>query len=212
MGGEVTEIVGHSCSGKSQFSLHLSLETAKASHDVFLFETNCSYHSQQLARILRAKGFESDEEAILSRIHVYRVLEMRRFLCLINKLIHELDKLNSSYSNLKMIVIDSLIFLFVDSLNLRNDPKRKYEAWFILKSLIQSFKTIFQKRPDIAVVAVNFRPNRLGNLWKNFCKVSLEFTALTKNLGFQVNVAEGGRIYHHEACRLLLTSEGFIDY
>ena len=108
--GEVTEVVGASCSGKTQLCLTWAVNvSAKFSKSIIYIDTSGSCSPRRIADIVsNIDNGASSLSAILSRVKIMQCFSYDNLSNAIKVIQTQLKSRNSAFSSLKGIVIDSV--------------------------------------------------------------------------------------------------------
>lgn len=140
--GEITEVVGESSAGKTQFSLQVALQAAVRGETVIFIVTEGSFPSARLDQMVRAREVERARDNIL-------VLQARNLPHLMVVLGEEVGKAVTEHPGVSLVVLDSVASLVRSDENLRTGLERGLAVHRLGQSLLKLSSR------GLAVVAVN---------------------------------------------------------
>ncbi|KAI8379708.1 P-loop containing nucleoside triphosphate hydrolase protein [Radiomyces spectabilis] len=155
----MTEFCGESGTGKTQLCLQLAVNVQQPKEKGGL-EGECVYIDTEggcvPARLkMIAKSAFKDVNAVLARIHVFRVFDHVELVALIR----QLPEIMEAYPKTKLLIIDSITFCL--RVNVRDTRVRTGILNFVAQSLVQSANNY-----GIAVVATNHvSTDRIHSSW-----------------------------------------------
>ena len=198
--GEITEVYGYSAAGKTQFcySFICSVVT-ETIHNVLYIDTDLAFNASRIMNILKGRPHSNvtaySLPEIMSRIKLCTVFDTFQLLNFIECITQDLDLRgqNSKYSNIGVIILDSLscplsltvnkLFATADNEQDGNRKKSlKIKSERIKRQFAVSLKTL-AVRHSIAVVVVNSHVFNLGKFWQNNCNVRINIEKMIDNPG-----------------------------
>lgn len=218
---EITEVYGYSAAGKTQFcySFICSVVT-ETIQDVLYIDTDLAFSASRIMNILKGRPHSNvtaySLPEIMSRIKLCTVFDTFQLLNLIESITQDLDLKgqNSKYSNIGVIIVDSLscplsltvnkLFATADNEQDGNRKKSlKIKSERIKRQFAVSLKTL-AVRDSIAVVVVNSHVFNLGKFWQNNCNVRIKIEKMIDNPGKRtIEVTQSDR--HFEGCEFINT-------
>ena len=140
--GELTEVVGESSAGKTQFSLQVALQAAVKGEIVIYIVTEGTFPSARLDQMVTGRQVESARDNIL-------VLQARNLSHLMMVLGEEVGKVVKDHPTVSLVVVDSVASLVRSEGELRSGLERGLAVHRLGQSLLQLTST------GLAVLAVN---------------------------------------------------------
>ena len=140
--GEITEVVGESSAGKTQFSLQVALQAAIRKETVIYIVTEGSFPSARLDQMVTAREVESARDNIL-------VLQARNLPHLMVVLGEEVGKAVKEHPGVSLVVLDSVASLVRSAENLRTGLERGLAVHRLGQKLLKLSSR------GLAVLAVN---------------------------------------------------------
>lgn len=147
--GELTEVVGESSAGKTQFSLQVALQAAVKGEIVIYIVTEGTFPSARLDQMVTGRQVESARDNIL-------VLQARNLSHLMVVLGEEVGKVVKDHPAVSLVVVDSVASLVRSEGELRSGLERGLAVHRLGQSLLQLTST------GLAVLAVNQVTARLS--------------------------------------------------
>jgi len=141
--GELTEVVGESSSGKTQFSLQVAVEAAVRGETVIYIVTEGAFPSVRLDQIVRARRVEEVRDRIL-------IKQARNLPHLLVVLGEEVRQVLQDHPGVSLLIVDSVASLVRCDGALRTGLERGGAVHRLGQSLLQ-----LTGRHGLAVLAVN---------------------------------------------------------
>ena len=148
--GELTELVGESSSGKTQFSLQTALEAAVRGETVLYIVTEGNFPSVRLDQMVRARQVEEARERIL----VKQARNLSHLLAVVGE---EVRQVVEEQPGVSLVIVDSVASLVRSEGELRTGLERVSVIHKLGQSLLQ-----LTGRLGLAVLAVNQVTGRVG--------------------------------------------------
>ncbi|XP_015786691.1 DNA repair protein RAD51 homolog 4 [Tetranychus urticae] len=211
--GEITSIMGQSCSGKTQFVHHMALQMAIQGKEVIYIDTDGSFSAERLAQMYDETLPELDKESVLQKVIVTQIFGLYKLLSLLDRLTEELKTPEGPYNDVKMIILDSYTNPFVDVLDYQKDWDRakRQSLLTIISAYNRALRTIVMLRPDIAFITTNIVIEFAKCLWNNNCGLVLSLDKTDHEVR-DISCVQSERVTHaNQSCRVKITKSGFID-
>ena len=147
--GELTEVVGESSAGKTQFSLQAAIQAAVRGETVIYIVTEGTFPTARLDQMVSARQVERARDNIL-------VLQARNLPHLMAVLGEEVGRAVRDHPGVRLVVVDSVASLVRSEGELRSGLERGLAIHRLGQSLLQLSSS------GLAVLAVNQVTARLG--------------------------------------------------
>ena len=155
--GEITEVVGESSAGKTQFSLQVAVEAAVRGETVIYIVTEGSFPSARLDQMVTAR----QEERARDHILVKQARNLAHLMAVLGK---EVGRAVEDNPGVSLVVVDSVASLVRSEGELRSGLDRGRAVHRLGQSLLQLTST------GLAVLAVNQVSARLsGTAGRDLC-------------------------------------------
>ncbi|XP_053214604.1 DNA repair protein RAD51 homolog 4-like [Panonychus citri] len=216
--GEITSIMGDSCSGKTQFVHHMAVQMATQEKDVIYIDTDGSFSAERLSQMYDETYSLMDKETILEKIHVTQIFGLYNLLSVLDKLTEELkSKPDGSYNEVKLIILDSYSNPFVDVLDYHSNNQRgwnhakKQSLLSIISAYNRALRTIVMNRPDIALITTNLDLKFAERLWHNNCGLIVNIEKIDSDIR-EISCVQSERVNQLNCCRVKIDKSGFTDH
>ena len=226
--GEVTELYGYPCTGKTQFCYTFAINFVdNYKKRVIFFDTELTFSSKRFKQILDIRSDISLEsrERVMSYSQVITLLDMSSILDTIETISYDLrTNSESQYKDLGLIIIDCLstpltielkksVFLAeVEEKERHNSSKAnelRYRFIAMISQIANSLNSMALKH-SIAVVVVNTQSLTLKRNWKNKCKLSLNFYDFQIYKGIKITRSYDKSIENKSYNKFIVGTKGFI--
>jgi RAD51-like protein 3 len=217
--GEITEIIGYSSSGKTQFCYTIASNVVtKYNDEVLYIDTDLSFSRDRMTNIFKYRfprlfKSSSDLRETMNKIKVIRVLDINSLINILERIAHDLEtNSRNEFNKIGVIIIDSLttpLSLAVKKLNLlaseEKDKKKEIslrcEALSLISQMANTLHTLASKH-SIAIIVANSQSVTLKQNWKNFCAISLLIEKIEKHLKSSIRnikITQTNRLVNHNS-------------